>query len=102
MIATVEGGGGGLPGVAEAHALLQVGAGDDQVATKERDHPHGHMARHHEDRIGLALRQLEELLAERGTGGQPRLGRMKHTQTPEHPEALRGLPPWSQSACAWV
>ena len=49
---------------AEAQTLLQVGPGGDEVATIERHDPHGQMALQHEDRVALALRQVEELLAQ--------------------------------------
>ena len=78
-------------GSGQLQALLQVGTGDDQVATKVCDHPHGQMALDQEDRIVLALRQVEELLAERFTGVQPCLGTMKHKKAPEHPEELWGI-----------
>ena len=63
-----------------------------EVATKERHGSHGHMALQHEARVVLAVRQVEELLAQLASGAQLGLGEMKPTEALERLEALRRLP----------
>jgi hypothetical protein len=46
----------------------------------------------HQDRIALALRQVEELLAEGSRGVQLRLGAMKRTEAVECSEELGRFP----------
>jgi hypothetical protein len=50
------------------------------------------MGRQHEGQVVLALRQLEELLAQLSCGVQLRLGAMKSKETPQRMEELRRLP----------
>ena len=71
--------------------MLQVGPRCNQVPIIERHEPHGHMALQQEAWVGLALRQVEELLAHRIGGAQLRLGTMKEEEPSERPEALRRL-----------
>ena len=50
------------------------------------------MPLHHEPRVGLALRQVEELLRQLARGRQLPLGHMKLREPPEDPSELRRLP----------
>ena len=77
---TAAGRRGGRWGVAEAQALLQMGMGRDEVATIECDSPHSQMALAHEGRVGRAVRQVEQLLGQRGRGRQPRLCAMEYIE----------------------
>lgn len=83
---------GGQGGVAEVQTVLQMGPGRDELTAIERHRPLGHMALAHEEGIVLALRQVEELLAQRAREAQLALGAMKPMEAMEHLEALRRLP----------
>ena len=82
-------GGGGLPGLGETQALLQVGPGGAEVTLVERELPHRHLTRPHEAGVRLVLRQGAELLAQRVRGLQLPLGAMKRHEAPERVKALR-------------
>ena len=84
--------GGGLLGSGEIQALLQVDTGRDRVAIVERGGSQQQMAFAHQDRIALALRQVEELLAECSPGVQLRLGVMKREEAVERSEELWRFP----------
>jgi hypothetical protein len=51
------------------------------------------MARLHQDRIMLALCQVEELPTQRFAGAQPPVPVMKPDEAPERPEEWAGLSP---------
>jgi hypothetical protein len=53
IMPTADEQGSGKLGLAEVQTVLQMGTGGDQVSTKERDIPHGHMTLQHRDRVGL-------------------------------------------------
>ena len=72
--------------------MLQMGPGRDELTAIERHRPFGHMALAHEDGVVLALRQVEELLAQRAREAQLALGAMKPMEAMEHLEALQRLP----------
>jgi hypothetical protein len=62
MNLTSEDMGGRLLGIGALKALLQMGTGHDKVAAIERENSHKRMGLSHQDRVVLALRQVEELL----------------------------------------
>jgi hypothetical protein len=61
---TGKNGGGGQLRSGALEALLEVGPGSDEITTIQGDNPHRRMPLAHQDRIGLAGRQVQELLAE--------------------------------------
>jgi hypothetical protein len=77
---TGKNGGGGRLGRGELEALLEVGPGGDEVATIKGDNPHRRVPLAHQDWIGRAGRQIQELLAECMRQAYPSLGGMKHRQ----------------------
>ena len=85
--------GGGRRDGRELQTLLKVGTGRDEVPEVERIPAHHHMARLHQDRIRLALCQVEELPPQRFAGAQPPVPVMKPDEAPERPEEQAGLSP---------
>src|SRR4030095_4428956 len=88
---TSEEWGGGRRDSRELQTLLKVGTGGDEVPEVERVPAHNHMARLHQDRILLALCQVEELPTQLFAAAQVPVPVMKADEAPERPEELAGL-----------
>jgi hypothetical protein len=83
--------GGGRRNCSDLQTLLEVGTSRDEVAKVERVPAHNKMARLYEDRIRLALGQVEELPTQRFAGVQTPVPVMKSDEAPESPEEGAGL-----------
>src|SRR4029453_16001459 len=80
--------GGGRRDSRELQTLLKVGPGGDEVPEVERVTAHNHMARLHQDRIMLALCQVEELPTQLCASAQAPVSVMKSDEAPKGPEEL--------------
>ena len=87
-----EGMGAVLLGVVEGNALLQVRAGRGKLSQTEQGRPQRIVGLQEESRVLHALGQAQELLPQLARRLELRPHQIKHPQSPQHREELRGLP----------